>query len=91
MSARARVLVFMCGLAVAYGLLTLQPAPGPMAVVMVATGLFLAPLLTVTFLMVGRLAPPGTATEAFAWEVTLFTTGVSGGAAVVGAVIEHSG
>lgn len=91
MSERARVLVFMCGLAVGYGLLVLQPAPGLMAVVMVATGLFLAPLLTVTFLMVGRLAPPGTATEAFAWEVTLFTTGVSAGAAVVGAVIEHSG
>ena len=47
--------------------------------VMLATGLFLAPLLTVVFLLVGSLAPDGTSTEAFAWIVTLFAAGMSPG------------
>jgi predicted MFS family arabinose efflux permease len=64
--------------------------PG-MVPVMLATGLFLAPLLTVVFLLVGALAPDGTSTEAFAWIVTLFAAGLSAGAAVVGLVIEQAG
>ena len=59
--------------------------------VMLATGLFLAPLLTVVFLLVGSLAPDGTSTEAFAWIVTLFVAGMSAGAAAVGLVIERAG
>ena len=35
-----------------------------------------------------RLAPPGTATEAFTWPLTALVGGVSLGAAVSGAVIE---
>jgi MFS family permease len=88
---RGKAVLFMCGMIIGYGLLPLHPRPAFMVPVMLLTGLFLAPLLTVVFLMVGELAPKGTSTEAFAWIVTLFTVGMSMGAAVVGLVIERAG
>lgn len=88
---RGKALLLMLGLIIGYGLLSLHPGPAYMIPVMLATGLFLAPLLTVVFLLVGSLAPDGTSTEAFAWIVTLFAAGMSAGAAVVGLVIERAG
>jgi MFS family permease len=88
--ARRTLLLTVC-LAGGYALLCLVPSPPYMAVLMVATGLFLAPVLTATFVLVGELAPAGTVTEAFAWLVTLMTTGVALGSTVVGAVLEHGG
>lgn len=85
-----RGLLFAAGLVVGYGLLVLVPPPAYMVAVMLLTGVFLAPLLTVTFLLVGELAPPGTTAEAFAWLVTLFACGTSLGSAVVGNVLAHS-
>ncbi|MDH6111729.1 MFS family permease [Kitasatospora sp. MAP12-15] len=85
-----RGLLFACGLVVGYGLLVLVPSPAFMAVIMLLTGMFLAPLLTVTFVLVGELAPPGTTAEAFAWLVTLFACGSSLGAAAVGNVLAHT-
>ncbi|MEV0637217.1 MFS transporter [Streptomyces sp. NPDC050619] len=88
--ARRTLLLTIC-LAPGYALLCLSPAPPLMSGLMVLTGLFLAPVLTVTFLLVGELAPAGTVTEAFAWLVTLMTTGMALGSAVVGLVLEHGG
>ncbi|WP_377268645.1 MFS transporter [Peterkaempfera sp. SMS 1(5)a] len=85
-----RAVLFAAGLVSGYGLLTLVPPPPYMHALMLLTGAFLAPLLTVTFLLVGELAPPGTTSEAFAWEVTLFASGTSLGSAVVGTVLEHT-
>lgn len=85
-----RGLLMAGGMALGYSLLILLPAPPLMAVLMVVTGLFLAPLLTVSFVLVDRLAPAGTVTEAFAWLVTVFTSGTAIGAAVAGAVIERA-
>ena len=62
-----------------------------MIVLMLVTGCFLAPALTVTFVLVGDLAPAGTVTEAFAWLITLFTTGAAVGSAVTGVVLDHAG
>ena len=88
---RRKAVLLMFGMIIGYGLLSLQPGPAFMVPVMLATGFFLAPLLTVVFLLVGVLAPDGTSTEAFAWIVTLFAVGLSAGAAVVGLVIERAG
>jgi MFS family permease len=85
-----RALTCAAGLTAAYALLALVPAPPLMAVLLVFTGVFLAPLLTITFGLIGELAPPGTTTEAFAWLITLFVLGSSLGSAVVGIVLEHA-
>lgn len=86
---RTRVLLFACGLVAGYGLLPTVPSPSLMAVLMLMTGFFLAPLLTVTFGLIGDLAPRGTVTEAFAWLATLFTAGSSMGSAIVGPVLNR--
>ncbi|MFF5372599.1 MFS transporter [Streptomyces sp. NPDC013187] len=86
-----RTLLLTVGLAVGYGLLCLLPAPALMSCLMLVTGLFLAPVLTVSFVLVGELAPTGTVTEAFAWLVTLMTSGSALGSAVVGLILEHEG
>ncbi|GGX65675.1 MFS transporter [Streptomyces hiroshimensis] len=86
-----RTLLLMLGLTAGYGLLCLLPAPPLMACLMIFTGLFLAPVLTVVFVLVGELAPAGTVTEAFAWLVTLMTAGVALGSAVAGTVLETAG
>lgn len=64
--------------------LLLIPAPGWMAVLQAISGVGLPPLLTATFLAADRLAPPGTAVEAFAWIFTAFTVGSATGAALAG-------
>ncbi|MGA8113305.1 MAG: MFS transporter, partial [Actinocatenispora sp.] len=90
MPVQHRVVTLATGLFAGYGLLTLLPSPPYLAVLMLVTGVFLAPTLTVSFVLVGRLAPPGTTTEAFAWLVTVFTSGMAVGAAVVGAILERA-
>jgi MFS family permease len=85
-----RALSCTAGLVVAYGLLSLVPAPPYMSALVVLTGVFLAPLLTIVFGLIGELAPPGTTTEAFAWLVTLFVFGSSLGSAAAGIVLERA-
>jgi predicted MFS family arabinose efflux permease len=75
-------------MAVAYLPLLLQPGPVAMAVLLVLSGLGLPVLLTVAFLTVDRVAPAGTAAEAFAWVATAFAIGSAGGAAVTGLLID---
>ncbi|WP_155375614.1 MFS transporter [Catellatospora vulcania] len=58
---------------------------------LVVTGLWLPPVLTGVFLVVDRIAPEGTAVEAFAWVATAFAVGSAAGAAVAGTVTEGSG
>jgi len=70
--------------AAGYVPLLLVPAPGPMGVLQAISGVGLPPLLTAAFLAADRLAPPGTAVEAFAWIFTAFTVGSATGAAVAG-------
>ncbi|WP_144127491.1 MFS transporter [Catellatospora sichuanensis] len=58
---------------------------------LVVTGLWLPPALTGIFLVVDRVAPPGTAVEAFAWIATAFAVGSGAGAAVAGTVVQGWG
>jgi predicted MFS family arabinose efflux permease len=70
--------------------LLLVPPPLPMALLQAVSGLGLPPLLTAGFLAADRLAPPGTAVEAFAWIFTAFTVGSATGAAIAGSLTDTS-
>lgn len=82
-----RLLTCSVGMVLTYALLVTTPAPGPMFAIMVATGFFLAPMLAVSFSMVGRLSEPRHVTEAFAWLVTLFTIGNAAGSPIAGVAL----
>jgi predicted MFS family arabinose efflux permease len=78
----------------AIGHLLLAAAAG--AIVTLAPALFLAgiaiaPSYAVVYAMVGKAAPAGTSTEAFAWLATAIAVGGGLGAAAAGSVVEHSG
>jgi MFS family permease len=88
-SARLRIVVGL--LAVGYATLLLAPniwASLPFAVI---SGLFLPPLLACVFVLVDKLAPAGTVTEAFAWIVTAFSVGYAGGSSIAGVLADSTG
>ncbi|MEV8511933.1 MFS transporter [Dactylosporangium sp. NPDC051484] len=63
----------------------------PMVPLTVLCGLCLPPLLAAAFLTVDRIAPAGTAAEAFAWVATAFSVGAAAGAAIDGAILDAAG
>jgi MFS family permease len=80
------------------GLLGLGALPLPFAGSLVAmgaflfgTGLALAPLGATAYALLGSLAPPGTATEAYSWHIVANVVGSSIGAFVAGLLIDHAG
>ncbi|BCB90673.1 MFS transporter [Phytohabitans suffuscus] len=75
-------------LAAGYLPLTLAASPPVMLPLAVLSGLALPALLTATFVTVDRIAPSGTAAEAFAWVATAFTSGAALGAALDGAILD---
>jgi MFS family permease len=72
------------------GCLALVAATSPltMALLVILAGLPIAPLIASRNELVGRVAPPETATEAFTWPLTALVAGVALGAASSGAVVE---
>ncbi|MEV0221433.1 MFS transporter [Streptomyces sp. NPDC050704] len=86
---RLRVLVAL--LAVCYLPLMLVPDAVAMTALVALAGVFLAPCLACSFLIVDRHAPRGTVTEAFSWLVTTFTVGMSVGTGLAGPVVEWGG
>jgi hypothetical protein len=62
-----------------------------MTALAVLSGLFLAPMLACSFVVVDRHAPVGTVTEAFSWIVTTMGVGAAVGAAVAGAAAQYGG
>jgi hypothetical protein len=77
-------------LPVAIAPLALASSPLAMAVLALLAGLPIAPLIASRNQLVDRVAPAGTATEAFTWPLTALVGGVSLGAAAAGAVVEAS-
>lgn len=67
------------------------PSPGLLAVVLLATGVCIAPTLIALANLVDHLAPRDRLGEAQAWLSTAFTSGGSLGAAVAGASIDADG
>ncbi|WP_328899370.1 MFS transporter [Streptomyces sp. NBC_00441] len=86
---RLRVIVAL--LAVGYLPLALTPGPVAMTVLAVLSGVFLAPAVACSFIVVDRHAPRGTVTEAFSWLVTTFGVGAAVGTAVAGPAVELGG
>jgi MFS family permease len=89
-----RLPVLVAVLAAAYVPLAVVPAvtdadAGLVAAALVS-GLPLPALLTACYLEVDRLAPPGTAAEAFGWIITAFLLGSSAGAALAGVLARQS-
>jgi len=84
-----RLPVLAAAVATGYLPMLLAPAPPAMLLLVAASGLALPPLLAATFLTVDRIAPAGTAAEAFAWVATAFTIGAAFGAALDGAILDR--
>lgn len=61
-----------------------------MSVAMVLAGLFLPPTAAAGYLMIDRITPPGTMTEATTWAMTSNIAGAAIGAAIGGLVIQHA-
>jgi MFS family permease len=64
-------------------------SPETMALLVIITGLPIAPLIASRNQLVERVAPRGTATEAFTWPLTALVAGVSLGAATAGSLVEE--
>jgi MFS family permease len=78
----------------AAGHLVLVAAAGSaagLAVGLLVAGAAIAPVYATVHAIAGRVAPAGTATEAFAWLDTAVAVGASVGAAGAGALTDHAG
>jgi predicted MFS family arabinose efflux permease len=62
-----------------------------MAALLLAGGVFIAPMAALYYVAVNRLAPPGTATEANTWTTTAHVTGAALGAALAGILVDGPG
>jgi predicted MFS family arabinose efflux permease len=58
---------------------------------MLLAGLGIAPAIACLYLLVDRLAPTGTVTEAFTWVTTAFATGFAAGNALGGSLVHRVG
>ncbi|MEV1046424.1 MFS transporter [Streptomyces sp. NPDC049916] len=75
-------------LALGYLPLALTPPLPVMAFLAALAGVFLAPAIACSFIVVDRHAPRGTVTEAFSWLVTTFGVGAAAGTAAAGPAVE---
>jgi MFS family permease len=71
--------------------LTLVDSIAALAAAMAIAGLVVAPVATVAFGLLDRVAPAGTATEATSWLITAYQLGLAAGTGGAGALVERSG
>jgi len=88
---RRRLLTLAAALAAAFTPLALTPGLVTFGLLLVVAGLPIAPYLAACYTIVGRAAPPGTATEAFTWVATGFLIGLAAGSAISGVVVQTAG
>ena len=62
-----------------------------MFVLLLLAGTAIAPWAATSYVLVGRLAPAGTVTEAFTWETTAVVAGFALGGALSGVLVESAG
>ncbi|MDF5752779.1 MFS transporter [Spongiactinospora sp. TRM90649] len=84
--AAMRMRVILAGYACGVGALALAPNIPVLVALSLPAGFFLAPLVICTFELIGRCAPEGTLTEAFAWGITATFAGSALGNVVAGAL-----
>jgi MFS family permease len=75
-------------LALGFAPLALATSVPALAGLMVLAGLALAPTTAVLYVLVERVTPRGTSTEAFGWLITATVLGSGLGAAVAGAIVQ---
>ena len=85
---RRQLVALMAGLAGAYCLLALAGVPIVLALLLVVCGLLLAPTTVVGSALLDRVAPPGTATEAFTVMVMGIVAGTALGNGLGGAIVD---
>jgi predicted MFS family arabinose efflux permease len=61
-----------------------------MGVLLVLTGLALAPLATTEYSLIAKLAPPGSATEAYSWQIVANVMGAAAGSFIAGLLAEEA-
>ena len=88
-SAEKRFLILMALLALGSAPLAFAPSIGVMGLLLVFTGLALAPLATTEYALVDRLAPPGTETEAYSWQIVANVIGAAAGSVIAGLLAEE--
>jgi MFS family permease len=62
-----------------------------MSVALFLYGLTIAPFSACNSVLLGEAAPPGTTTEAFAWNSSMIFGGAALGSGVAGVLVEQSG
>lgn len=89
-SPQRRFLILMALLALCSAPLPFAPSIAVMGMLLVLTGLALAPLATTEYALVDRLAPAGTLTEAYSWQIVANVLGAAAGSLVAGVLTEEA-
>ena len=78
------------GIGVAFSLLALPTAYGPLGLLLVLGGVMFAPTVVICSTLLDTVAPPGTVTEAFAVTIMAIVAGTALGNALGGSLVESS-
>ena len=85
-----RLVILLALLGLGAAPLAFAPSIGAMAALLLLTGLALAPLATTEYALVDAVAPPGTSTEAYSWQIVATVTGAATGSIVAGLLVDHA-
>jgi MFS family permease len=85
-----RLVILLALLSLGAAPLAFAPSIGAMAVLLLLTGLALAPLATTEYALVDAVAPAGTSTEAYSWQIVATVTGAAIGSIVAGFLVDHA-
>ena len=85
-----RLLILLGALALGAAPLAFAGSIAVMAALLLLTGLALAPVATAQYALVDRLAPAGTSTEAYSWEIVAGAVGFGAGSALAGILVERA-
>ena len=88
---RRQLPVLVGALAVGGALPLLAGGPFAMGLALFLYGLTIAPFSACNSVLLGEAAPPGTTTEAFAWNSSMIFGGAALGSALAGVLVERSG
>ncbi|MGR6972780.1 MFS transporter [Streptomyces cynarae] len=88
-SARVRLPLLGAGLGLAVAAAGLAPGLGVLMATVICAGLFIAPVLTTSYLLADESSPARFRTQAGAWVNMAVNGGISAGSAAVGALLGH--
>jgi MFS family permease len=89
-SVEKRFLLLVALLGLGSAPLPLAPSIAVMGLLLVLTGLALAPLAITEYALVDRLAPSGTQTEAYSWQIVANVMGAAAGSVIAGVLAESA-